>query len=333
VPKDRTESARLQEIAARFHGGKVLVLGEVMLDEYVWGRVSRISPEAPVPVVEVERVSHMPGGAANAAVNVASLGGDVLLAGVVGADSTAEKLDSLLRDVGIDTAGLKVVDGRATTLKTRVIAHQQQVVRVDREVGGPIDKAIVDDIIEYMLDSLAEVDGLLISDYAKGVSAPDVLSKGIAAAKALGKPVVVDPKGSDFSKYCGATVITPNRSEAVEASGVEISDDASVVLAGETLVREVGCDAVLITRGENGMSLFDEDGVVTHLPTFARAVYDVTGAGDTVAGTLALALATGAKLADCARIANVAAGVVVGKVGTAVLTAEELQSSLGRSGT
>ncbi len=277
------------------------------------------------------------GGAANAAVNVASLGGDVLLAGVVGADSTAEKLDSLLRDVGIDTAGLKVVNGRATTLKTRVIAHHQQVVRVDREVGGPIDKAIVDDIIEYMLDSLAEVDGLLISDYAKGVSAPDVVSKGIAAAKALGKPVVVDPKGSDFSKYSGATVITPNHSEAVEASGVEISDDASVVLAGETLVREVGCDAVLITRGENGMSLFDEDGLVTHLPTFARAVYDVTGAGDTVAGTLALALAlalaTGAKFADCARIANIAAGVVVGKVGTAVLTAEELQSSLGRSGT
>ena len=324
------EITRLQQIVARFRGKKILVLGEVMLDEYVWGRVSRISPEAPVPVVEVERVSHMPGGAANGAVNVASLGGKVLLAGVVGTDKTAEKLVSLLLDVGVNTRGLKVVDGRRTTLKTRVVAHDQQVVRVDREVRDPIDEAVADEIIAYIRASIADVDVLLISDYGKGVSVPGLLKEGIAAATELGKPVVVDPKGADFSKYKGATVITPNLSEVIAVANGDLSDEAVLVEAGRTMLREVGCEAVLITRGGDGMSLFEQHGIVTHVPTWARSVYDVTGAGDTVVATLALALAAHAELVDSARIANVAAGVVVGKVGTASVTMEELMGALER---
>ena len=323
-----TAGARLQEVTGRFAGKKILVLGEVMLDEYVWGKVSRISPEAPVPVVEVDRVSHMPGGAANGAANAASLGADVVLAGVVGADDTAERLESLLLDAGVNTGGLKVVDGRRTTLKTRVVAHDQQVVRVDREVRDPIEEAMVDEIIEHVVGSIADVDALLISDYAKGVSVPGLIRQAITAATELAKPVVVDPKGSDFSKYERATVITPNLSEAMVAADGDIADEAVLVQAGHTLRRQVGCEAVLITRGGDGMSLFEQDGSVTHVPTAAQAVYDVTGAGDTVVATLALALAAQAELIEGARIANIAAGVVVGKVGTAVLTIDELQAAL-----
>ncbi|MBI1922668.1 D-glycero-beta-D-manno-heptose-7-phosphate kinase [Candidatus Poribacteria bacterium] len=316
-------SAALGEVVARFSSKKVLVLGDVMLDEYIWGTVSRISPEAPVPVVEVERVSYMPGGTANVAMNIASLGGKVYLSGVVGDDEAGDRIKALFSN-GVNIEGLRVDAKRPTTLKTRVIAHNQQVVRVDRERREPIVEPIIQELLAYTLDTLPGVDVLLISDYAKGVTVPALLKQVIAVAKAHGKPVVVDPKGQDYTKYKGATVITPNRLEAEVAVNHKITDVASLIWVGQGLLHQTECKAVLITRGEEGMSLFEQNGGVIHLSAMAREVYDVTGAGDTVVGTLALGLATGADLVDCARVANYAAGIVVGKVGTAVVTMEEL---------
>ena len=322
-------STTLRDIVARFPGKKVLVLGDVMLDEYIWGRVTRISPEAPVPVVEVERVSYMPGGAANVAMNIASLEGKVYLAGVVGADEAGERLRALFVSNGVNIDGLKVDTNRPTTVKTRVIAHDQQVVRVDRERRESIAESIVQELLAYILDTAASVDVLLISDYAKGVTVPDLLHRAIAVAREYGKPVVVDPKGRDFSKYRGATVITPNRLEAAAAVNGEITDEASLVYVGQALLHRLGCEAVLITRGEEGMSLFERNGSVTHLPAAAREVYDVTGAGDTVVASLSLALAAGGSIELCAKIANHAAGIVVGKLGTAIVGKNELIEHVG----
>lgn len=322
-------SAVLREVISKLPGKKILVLGDVMLDEYIWGSVSRISPEAPVPVVEVQRTSYMPGGAANVAVNIASLGGRVYLAGVVGADQAGERLRALFLSNGVKADGLKVDGRRPTTLKTRIIAHSQQVVRVDREVREPISEPLVRELSAYILEVITDVDALLVSDYAKGVTVPALLTRAISAAREHGKPVVVDPKGRDFSKYRGVTVITPNRVEAAQAVDGEITDEASLVGVGQRLLDQVACEAVLITRGEEGISLFEGSGRITHLPASSREVYDVTGAGDTMVGTLTLALATGADLIrDCARLANCAAGIVVGKVGTAVVTPGELEKAL-----
>lgn len=319
---------KLSQIISQFSGKKVIVLGDVMLDEYIWGEVSRISPEAPVPVVEVQRMSYMPGGATNVAMNIASLGGKVYLAGVVGADEAGERLRALFLSNGVNIDGLRVDQGQPTTLKTRIMARNQQVMRVDREVRKPITKAIMQELLAYILETIVGVDALLVSDYAKGVTVPTLLRGAIAAAKEHGKPVVVDPKGRDFSGYKGATVITPNQLEAALAVNEEIIDEASLVEVGQRLLHQVGCEAVLITRGEEGMSLFEGNGRVIHLPAVAREVYDVTGAGDTAVGVFTLALAAKTKLADCARIANCAAGIVVGKLGTAVVTPEELKVAL-----
>ena len=321
-------STTLQEVVARFPGKKVLVLGDVVLDEYIWGKVSRISPEAPVPVVEVERISYRPGGAANVAANIASLGGRVCLAGVIGSDEAGNRLKTLFLSNGVNIEGLRVDAERPTTLKTRVIAHNQQVVRVDREAREPIAESIVRELLAYTLKIIAGVDVLVISDYAKGVTVPALLRQVIVAARQHRKSVVVDPKGRNFSKYKGATVITPNREEAEVAVNEKITDEASLTQIGQRLLHQIGCEAVLITRGAEGMSLFEGNGRVTNLPAVARDVYDVTGAGDTVVGTLALALAAEAGLVDGARIANYAAGVVVGKLGTAVVAPSELMSCL-----
>jgi D-beta-D-heptose 7-phosphate kinase/D-beta-D-heptose 1-phosphate adenosyltransferase len=299
-----------------------------MLDEYIWGIVSRNSPEAPIPVVEVEQVSYAPGGVANVAVNITSLKGEVYLAGVIGTDEAAEKLKTLLSDNNVNFDGLKVDFERPTTLKTRIMAYNQQVVRVDREIRKHINEFIKQELLTYILNKIADVDVLLISDYAKGVIVEPLLKRVISAAKLYEKPVVVDPKGRDFLKYEGATIITPNLIEAAITANRDITDEASLIRVGQKLLHKTKCEAILISLGEKGMSLFESNGVMTHLPAVARQAYDVTGAGDTVVAIMALALATGAGLVDCIRIANCAAGIVVDKLGTNVVTIEELQKMI-----
>ena len=313
-----------------FDRSRILVLGDLMLDEYLWGSVTRISPEAPIPVVDVNSVSYAPGGASNVASNIASLGGKALVFGVVGDDEAGRHLREELEKQGIQ-ANLLVDPSRPTTLKTRVVAHSQQVVRVDRESRAPISKELMPNLLSSLLDSLPSVDAVLISDYKKGITIPSLTQEVIAAARRAGKIVLVDPKGLDWLKYRGTTIITPNEKEAGEAAGVEVDGEAALLRAMRTLVEVTECQAVLVTRGEKGLSLLEADGALSHLPTFAKEVYDVTGAGDTVVAALALALSAGADFPTAACIANHAAGIVVGRVGTATTTRKELERSIARS--
>ena len=329
---DRAEmcqlNERLREIVSLFPGKRILVLGDVMLDEYIWGKVSRISPEAPVPVVEIQRVTYVPGGAANVANNIVSLGGAAYLCGVIGNDEPGQRLVNIFSANGVVADGIVVDPSRPTTLKTRIVAQGQHVVRADWESREPVREGIRDALWQYISETMGIIDVCLISDYNKGVTVASLLSETIELARSLGKPMVVDPKGSDYSKYRGATVVTPNKLEAGQAVNREITTEEDLVYAGQVLLDRLGSEAVLITRGEEGMSLFEREGLVAHVPALARAVYDVTGAGDTVVATLALALAAGANLLEGAYLANYAAGVVVGKVGTATVTPGELRRAI-----
>lgn len=318
---------RAAELTGAFSGKRIVVLGDVMLDEFIWGRVRRISPEAPVPVVEVDRQSLALGGAGNVASNLVALGASPMPIGVVGSDSNAERLQSAFREVGISVDGLVVDANRPTTSKTRVIAHSQQVVRADRESRAAIDAGTAERLLHIFRRSIEAADAVVVSDYGKGLLTPALLSGALAAARERGLTVCLDPKLRSFVHYQPVTVITPNNQEAAEASGLAIEDEQSLIEAGQNLLASVDCRAVLITRGEEGMTLFTKDGV-THIPTVAREVYDVTGAGDTVIATLALALASGASLEEAAVLANHAAGVVVAKVGTASVTRDELLATL-----
>jgi D-glycero-beta-D-manno-heptose-7-phosphate kinase len=320
--------ARAEQLTEKFAGRRLLVLGDLMLDEFIWGRVRRISPEAPVPVVEVERQTLVLGGAGNVAANLVALGAQPVPLGVVGNDTDAERLRASLKAVGISDAGIVVDSARATTLKTRIIAHNQQVVRADRESRAPISAAIEDVIIEHFTGELTTADAVVVSDYSKGLLTPKVLAGTLAAARQRDIPVCLDPKTRSFEMYQPVTIITPNNQEAAEAAGLAIEDEASLIEAGRRLLGGIDCRAVLITRGEEGMALFTDGGEVTRIPTVAREVYDVTGAGDTVIATLALALAAGATFAEAAILANHAAGVVVGKVGTATVTRDELLETI-----
>ena len=321
---------RTRDIVAGFAGRRVLVVGDVMLDEYVWGRVSRISPEAPVPVVEVEELTHLAGGAANVARNLSSLGGRAYLIGLVGDDAEGLRLRRLFAENGVDASGLVVDPDRPTTVKTRVMAHNQQVVRIDRERRAPPHSETSRRVLALAAERLPEVDAVVVSDYAKGLVDRVVCARVIGLARGRGTPVVIDPKGRDYSKYSGATVITPNKAEAAEAADHDVSSEASLAAAGRRLLRSLGCEAVLVTRGEEGLSLFLADGQITHLPTFGRRVYDVTGAGDTVVSTFVLGLAAGATMAEAAYLANHAAGVVVGRIGAATVSPAELLAASER---
>ncbi|MGB7970985.1 MAG: D-glycero-beta-D-manno-heptose-7-phosphate kinase [Candidatus Deferrimicrobiaceae bacterium] len=314
----------------RFPSCRLLVVGDIMLDEYVWGDVKRISPEAPVPVVAVIRDTRTLGGAANVALNVASLGAGVDVAGLVGSDPAGREITRMLRTRGIGVAGLVVDPDRPTTVKTRVIAHQQQVVRVDREKEeAPADKAR-NALKTRVLAALDRADGVVLSDYRKGALSRELVEEVAAAAKRRGVFVAVDPKQTDFAYYRGCTVITPNKAEAEAAlGGRELTGDLEIWKGGKALLRKTGADAILMTRGEEGMSLVERGRrAFFHIPAQGRQVFDVTGAGDTVIGTLATGLGAGAPLRDAALLANVAAGVVVGEVGTAPITAEKLSLAL-----
>ncbi len=321
-----------QKIIESFGKRNILVIGDLILDHYIWGTVSRISPEAPVPVVEVTRESFMLGGAANVAHNIVSMGGRAAVIGMSGRDMAGKTLIDMLSEKGVDCNGV-FLENRPTTVKTRVIAHNQQVVRFDREdskyVGGKILKGVVD----YIKSVSVQYDAIILSDYKKGMVSGEMI-KSILRNSKSGKPrvspggrfVAVDPKIGHFDLYRGVSLITPNVTEASNGSGVQIHDEKTLLLAGRTLLRKLGCAAVLITRGEQGMSLFERKGV-THIPTVARKVYDVTGAGDTVISAFTLAHVSGADMEEAAVLANHAAGVVVGEVGTAVASPEQIVES------
>ena len=312
----------------KLKGAKVLVIGDVILDEHVWCNVRRISPEAPVPVAEVISITYAPGGAANVANNIRALGGEAQLIGLVGDDDNGEKLRRVLKDKGISADTLIIEAGRPTTLKSRIIAHGQQVVRVDHEQAKPANSDTERKILETVEKKLAEADAVLISDYAKGVLTPQVCREIISGARKAGKPVSVDPKGKDYAIYNGATVITPNCQEAEGVTGIPVKTNEDAEKAGQKLLDDHNVSHVLITRGEKGMSLVGREGIIAHIPAASMEVYDITGAGDTVQAALALALAAGIRIEDAVRLANWAAGVVVRKVGTAVATPEEIEQAM-----
>jgi len=320
---------RALEIVNDFPNRRIVVLGDLMLDEFIWGEVRRISPEAPVPVVEVKRETWHLGGSGNVVSNILELGARATPIGVVGKDESARLLRNRFAERGVETRGIITDQSRPTTRKTRIVAHSQQMVRADRENRAPINVETEDHVIAAFIAELESSDAAIISDYDKGLLTPRVLREVIEACRIHKKRVCLDPKVRNFVHYLNVDVITPNQVEAERATNIEIVDETSLVAAARKISELLYCDNVLITRGEHGMSLLDKKGLMTHIPTVAREVYDVTGAGDTVIATLTLALASGASLEESAIIANHSAGVAVAKLGTATVSAAELSSSLG----
>ncbi len=318
----------LRRYIQRFPQASVLVVGDLILDHYVMGRVSRISPEAPVPVVHVESESLRLGGAANVFNNILALGAQADLCGVIGADESGRLLMKELGNRRSGRGGVVIDQDRPTTRKSRVIAHHQQIVRYDIEGRNELKAALQRRILRYVESRLRELSCVVISDYAKGVVTASLMSDITRLAVLRNIPVVVDPKVEHFGFYKGVTVLTPNHLEATQAAGIHGQDDQAIDQAGSTIRQRLGCQSVLITRGEKGMSLYEGDGASWHLPTQARQVYDVTGAGDTVIATLAVALSTGASIKDGAILANHAAGIVVGMVGTATVAPKQLSEAL-----
>lgn len=323
------ESKRLAAIVRRFPEVRLLVVGDVMLDQFIWGRVSRISPEAPVPVVQVTRESFHLGGAANVAANIRALGGRASIVGVIGGDAHGARILRELRAIRVGVSGLLRASTFATIRKTRILAHQQQVVRLDREPGG-IGKRLSAQVVGRVMDVLDGFDGIVVSDYNKGVIGPDLLSR--LAARPKGAPMLfIDPKKDNFPHYAGATLVKPNLEAAQAATGIVIGDTPSLERAGKQLIERWRSQAVLISRGEEGMTLFRSNQTMHHFPTTAREVFDVTGAGDTVLATAALALGAGSTFEEAAVLANRAAGIVVGKIGTATASGNELAAEISRA--
>jgi len=314
------------EIIKNYPRSGVLVVGDVMVVHFIWGRVSRISPEAPVPVVDVQKDSVMLGGCANVLNAIYAMGGRVFVAGVIGEDDIGRGLVSQLQERRIDTKGILVEKARPTTLKTRIVAHGQQVVRFDHESRKPIADESAADILDYARSLRDQIGAIVISDYSKGVVSRNLVEGIKAMAAGSNIFLCVDPKSSDFGIYSGVDVLTPNHHEAQRAAGMEIVNGDDLLKLGETLLNKFDFQALLVTRGEEGMSLFERGRGIrhTHFPAQAKEVYDVTGAGDTVIGVLALSLAARANLKEATALANHAAGIVVGKVGTSTVSREEL---------
>ncbi len=314
-----------------FPNYKVLVVGDIMMDEFLWGEVSRISPEAPVPVVKVEKETFLLGGAANVVNNLVGLKGQVLLTGVVGSDGMGRKLLRKLQSLGTTTEGVVVEEGRPTAVKTRVIAQNQQVVRVDREKVMPIQPDTLKRILNIVKKNISQIQGIIVSDYGKGVVSQELM---IGLKKISGKnpiPILVDPKPNNIPWYDRVTLITPNHLEAESAVGKKIDSREDLLWAGTQLLKKIRCDSVLITRGSEGMTLFLKNKKVEHIPTVAQKVFDVSGAGDTVIATLILSLASGMNMIQACKTANYAAGIVVGEVGTAAVQVGALIKVLMRT--
>jgi D-beta-D-heptose 7-phosphate kinase/D-beta-D-heptose 1-phosphate adenosyltransferase len=321
---------KVEHILNQFTGKIVLILGDLMLDEFIWGKVRRISPEAPVPVVDVIEETYRLGGSGNVAANVHALDGKPISISIVGRDSAGDRVLNLMENSGIETSGI-IRNDRATTLKTRIIAHQQQVVRADREARQPVTSEVVAELAAVFLRQLPHAAAVIVSDYDKGVVNRALLTEILPQARSRSVPVFLDPKVHHADYYQPITMITPNQQEAELLTGLAISDELALEQAGRKLIERFDCEYALITRGEDGMSLFSssrgaQTPISQHLPTFAREVFDVTGAGDTVIATLALAHTAGAAMDECAMLANHAAGIVVGKVGTATVSRSELLS-------
>ena len=311
-----------------FRNKRILVMGDLMLDRFIWGAVSRISPEAPVPVVEIKEESTRLGGAANVASNIRSLGGIPIPVGVIGSDFEGNRLREEFRAIGSPVGGLVVDRQRPTSIKTRIVAHHQQICRTDREDRSPLSSGIQTRVAEKFEASLPSADAVIVSDYAKGLISPALLRRTLLRARDLRKIVCVDPKMRDFAAYRPATVITPNTAEAEHAAGMAISGTRDLLRAGRKILGISGIEYLLVTRGEEGMALFESGSRVTYIPTVAKEVFDVTGAGDTVIAILALSLSAGLSILEAAVLSNLAAGIVVGKLGTASVTPEELISAI-----
>jgi D-beta-D-heptose 7-phosphate kinase/D-beta-D-heptose 1-phosphate adenosyltransferase len=318
----------LIQAVRNFRSKRVLIMGDLMLDRFIWGSVSRISPEAPVPVVEIKTESTHLGGAANVASNIRSLGGIPIPIGIIGSDFEGNRLREEFRTLGSPLTGLVVDKNRPTSIKTRIIAHHQQVCRTDREDRAPLSADVQSRVVENFNAALVSADAVIISDYAKGLISPPILRRTLPRAKSAGKIICIDPKMKKFSAYRPATIITPTVAEAEHAAGIAISGKRDLLRAGRKILGESGIKHLLITRGEEGMALFENDLKVTCIPTVAKEVFDVTGAGDTVISTLALSLVSGLSILESAVLSNIAAGIVVGKLGTASVAPDELISAI-----
>jgi rfaE bifunctional protein kinase chain/domain len=320
------------DLAGRLQRVTAWVGGDVMLDDYILGSVSRISPEAPVPVVDVHTRKYVLGGAANVAANLAALGTRVRVTGLVGSDEAGHRLRGLLAGMEIDCTGLVDSGDRYTICKTRIVAGRQQIVRIDHEMKSEVPSPVMDAALASAGRCISEADVLILSDYAKGLMSEAFCAFAIAEGLRRRVPIVVDPKSEDFRKYRGCTVITPNLLEAGRATGIHIDSEAALCTAGRTLLEMLPGTNILITRGADGMTLFHAGQEPVTVPTVARQVYDVTGAGDTVVAALAAALGAGIGLRDAMKLANVAAGIVVDKPGTATATVAEMAAIYSETG-
>jgi D-beta-D-heptose 7-phosphate kinase / D-beta-D-heptose 1-phosphate adenosyltransferase len=318
----------LLRILRRLVEGRALILGDVMLDRFIYGKVERISPEAPIPVLTIERETDMPGGAANVARNLSGAGGRAILLGIVGDDQWGEMLSSKLAQLAGIEIHLIEDRSRPTTVKTRFVADGQQVLRADQESCKALSPQIERSLLAAFESAVAGSDIVILSDYAKGVLSNSVVTEAIAIARRAGKTIVTDPKSKSFELYRGVTILTPNRHELQVACGFECATDEAVVRGARRILEEGICNIVVVTRGKDGMSIIQSNGDIDHLRTTAREVFDVSGAGDTVVATMAAAMASGAGISDACRLANVAAGIVVGKHGTAIATSDEIAGAL-----
>ncbi len=328
MAKNTISRKRALEIIDRFDRAKVLVVGDLMVDQFIWGKVSRISPEAPVPVVNVTSESLLLGGCANVLNNVFSMGGQVAVSGIVGSDPMGRWLVDALQQMKIDTAGVIVEEKRPTSIKTRIVAHNQQVVRFDKEDKSPVTNDSLNKIITYIQSIQDDLGAIIISDYNKGVFSEQLVREIRQITTRRGIILCIDPKQSDFTPYRGCDLLTPNRQETERALGREIEVGDDLIRKGASLLQDFGLKALLVTMGEDGMILFQNGGSVTHIPAVAREVFDVTGAGDTVIGVFALSVAAGATFTEAAVLANHAAGIAVGKIGTAPVRRDELKKAL-----
>ncbi|MDR1523502.1 MAG: D-glycero-beta-D-manno-heptose-7-phosphate kinase [Endomicrobium sp.] len=324
-------NSKLLNLIDFFKKQSVLVIGDIMIDKFVWGKVKRISPEAPVPVVEVTKETQVLGGAANVANNIIALGAKAYMVSTIGNDLNGKVLIELFKEKKINSDYLVYDEKRPTIVKTRIIAVSQQLVRVDKEVKGQLKRCTENKLISSIESLIPKVDAVIISDYGKGVVCQKVLKKAIALARKYKIPVTVDPKVEHFKKYKKITTMTPNEKEAIEGMNAKnIETDFEVANLGKRILKTLNSESIVITRGEKGMTLIESNNKITNIPTRAKEVYDVTGAGDTVISTMTLALGAKADLLTAAEIANFAAGIVVAKLGTATTTPEELKNVIGK---
>jgi rfaE bifunctional protein kinase chain/domain len=319
---------RLKTLFRKFSDQTIIVVGDIMLDRYLWGNVARISPEAPVPIVEIKSESFRFGGAANVMQNVKALGANVVPVGVVGKDSSGKILKELLIEEGLQSTGIIEVSGRPTTVKTRVIAHNQHVVRTDREIRDGISNKVQNQLMRFLEEEIVNADGIILEDYNKGLLVPQFIRDVIQLAHKHNKKVLVDPKFDHFFEYHGVNLFKPNRKEVSERLGVRLDSDETLEKTGEKLLRRLECEALLITLGEEGMALFERDGPWSKVPTRAVKVHDVSGAGDTVIATMAVSLTSGSTLQEAATVANHAAGIVCGEVGIVPVDKDTLFKTL-----